>query len=126
MLNDLKRITDGVVESQDEVSKRWLNRRYMAWLSLLTMYAAFWYAVVAIPAGELALYQPLYGTLFTFAGGIVVGYFGAATYDDTTRKTAETNAKVKIAVAQATGENPPAAEPPKVDIKVTQSGGGKG
>lgn len=63
-------------------SKRWKNRRRMAWLSLMAILVVTYYSMVKMDIERIEALSNVITWFYTIMGSIVCAYCGLATFDD--------------------------------------------
>lgn len=74
-------------ESAADVAKRWINRRWMAWITFIFDHLLIMYIVVYTPA--IQAYESIINTFFMLSGAVLSAYIGFSTWDDINKKKAE-------------------------------------
>jgi hypothetical protein len=63
-------------------AKKWKNRRWMAWISLISILIVTYYMIVVIDENRIEVLQPVITWFYTVMGSIVAAYHGFATFED--------------------------------------------
>jgi hypothetical protein len=75
-------------ETHEQISIKWRNRRWMAWITFIFDHILISYIVLY--AQNIEQYISLISTFFAMSGSIIASYIGFATWDDINRKNQET------------------------------------